>query len=532
MSGAPCLATLLVPFAIASTSDPATTSVASADDLPVDPASLLLWNEAVGLVTTHESEIWPGYRLAEIPALVTHPKVGEILMRHPAPPAGFVRVTDANGLAAIPASLRAEPMWIRRGTTVFEIPQETSTSLGGVTTLVVSDRKALESADDAWCLGTVVHEGFHAWAGTRMKMAPSNEIDLADFPDLDPDVNAHLELEGRALEAAVRADAADAADETEEQLVLFLAERLRRRARVPANAIAWEDGNELNEGLATYVEWRAHDLWAKQGVGAPLAAALPKLADKKVFAAHGEQILLKLRNLARGTFNVNGSEFGPATVRYRGYDFGAALGRALDRVSGDWKAQVAKGATLTDLLRAALGAPADAELAERADGYEKDTGYAALVLAKQARVKDAAAERARRIAAVTSGQGTLVVLDFGELSKSGPLLPSSYTPFGILRVDDHRRMFTMVPVGFVIGTARIVTPEAPGVIVDEAARTLTTRVDRDAAALATALASSSASGHAFADAGLTIESDFVVAREGESAVRITLKPRETPPKRG
>jgi hypothetical protein len=439
-----------------------TSSPPASDDLPIDPASLLLWNEAVQLVTAHEAEIWPGYRLAAIPALVTHPKVGEILMRHPAPPAGFVRVTDANGLAAIPESLRAEPMWIRRGTTVFEIPQETSTSLGGVTTLVVSDRKALESADDAWCLGTVVHEGFHAWAGTRMKMAPSNEMDLADFPDLDPEVNAHLELEGRARIALENAVRAEAADEAEEQALIFLAERTRRRAAMPANTVAWEDGNELNEGLATYVEWRAHDLWAKQGVGAPLAAALPKLADPKVFAAHGEQILLKLRNLARGTFNVNGSEFGPATVRYRGYDFGAALGRALERVSSDWKAQVAKGATLTDLLRAALGAPADVELAERADGYEKEAGYAALVVAKQARAKDAAAERERRIAAVTSGKGTLVVLDFTELSKSGPLLPSSYTPFGILRVDDHRRMFTMVPVGFVIGTARIQTPESPG----------------------------------------------------------------------
>src|SRR5262249_53982941 len=203
---------------------------------------------------------------------------------------------------AIPEALRSEPMWIRRGKTVFEIPQETSTNLGGVVTLVVSDRKALESADDAWCLGTVVHEGFHAWAGTRMKMAPSNELDLAAFPDLDAEVNAHLELEGRALEAAARAESAD---EAEEQMVLFLAERQRRRARVPKNALAWEDGNELNEGLATYVEWRAHDLWAKQGVGAPLAAALPKLAEKKAFADRGEQILLKLRNLPRGAFRVN-----------------------------------------------------------------------------------------------------------------------------------------------------------------------------------------------------------------------------------
>jgi len=511
MSGTTGVALLFVSFALA------TASGGAADELPVDPASLLLWNEAVGLVTAHEAEIWPGYRLAEIPALVTHPKVGEILLRHPAPPAGFTKMDFAKE-PAIPEALRAEPMWIRRGTTVFEIPQETSTSLGGVTTLVVSDRKALASADDAWCLGTVVHEGFHAWAGTRMKLAPSNELDLSDFPDLDPEVNAHLELEERALEAAVRAETAD---EAEEQLVLFLAERLRRRARMPANAIAWEDGNELNEGLATYVEWRAHDLWGKQGVGAPLAAALPKLADKKVFAERGEQILLKLRNLARGTFSVNGSEFGPATVRYRGYDFGAALGRALDRVGADWKGEVARGATLTDLLRAALGAPADAELAERADAFEKEAGYAALVLAKQAKAKDALAERERRIATVTAGAGTRVVLDFGELSKSGTVSPTSYTPFGILHVDDHRRMFFMVPVSFVFGAVRIQTPESPGVIVDESARTLTTRVALAPEALIEAVTKSD--GHELAAAGLRIDAPHATATaDGENAIRIAL----------
>lgn len=486
------------------------------DELPVDPASLLLWREAVALVQAHEAEIWPGYKLAEIPALVTHPKVGEILMRHPQPPAGFSKL-DA---ASAPESLHDEPMWIRRGTTVFSIPQETSTNLGGVTTLVVSDRKALQDADDYWCLGTVVHEGFHAWAGTRMKLAPSNEIDLSDFPDLDAAVNAHLELEGRALESAVRTEAQD---ESEEQAALFLAERLRRRALMPKNAIDWEDGNELNEGLATYVEWRAHDLWAKAGVGEVLQKALPKLAETKGFAERGEQVLMKLRNLARGTFTVNGSTFGPAAVRYRGYDFGAAIGRVLDRVSSDWKTSVAQGATLTDLLRKALGEPSDEELAERADAYEKETDFTALVAKKKELSAQAAAERAKRVAAVLEGAGTLVVIDFGEISKKGAVLPSSYTPFGILRVDDHRRMFSMAPTGFSIASARVETPDQPGVIVDETARTLTTRIARDPEPLVAALAKHGADGSAFVDAGLTIQAArMTAAREGTGTVRVKL----------
>jgi hypothetical protein len=117
-----------------------------------------------------------------------------------------------------------------------------------------------------------------------------------------------------------------------------------------------------------------------------------------------------------------------------------------------------------------------------------------------------------------------VVIDFTALSKSGTVAPSSYTPFGILHVDDHRRMFFMVPVKFEFTGAHLETPESPGVIVDESARTLTTRVDRDVETLATALTNSGAAGSKFADAGLTIESNFAVAREGEAAIRITLKP--------
>jgi hypothetical protein len=466
IAGAALLAAIVARPAVAQSATPP----AAHDDLPVDSASLLLWKEAVDLVDAHEKELWPGYRLGEIPALVTHPKVGEVLIRHPFPPAGFQRVTGATVLGE-------EPLWVRRGTTVFTVPQETSTDLGGARTLVVSDRKVFETPDDAWCLGTVVHEGFHAFAARSLKLAPSNEIDLADFPDLDPEVNARLELEGRALEAAVRATLAD---EREEEALAFLAQRTRRRARMPANAVAWEDGNELNEGLATYAEWRAHEWWAASGVSEPLRAALPKLADRKSFAQFGEQALLKLRNLARGTFTVNGSTFGPAAIRYRGYDFGAALARLLDALGDDWKPRVAAGETLTQRLRAALGEPSDSELAERAAAVEQEGDLAGLLERKRESAKQAAGERAARVDAVLKGdgRGTLLVIDVASLAPKGRLLPSSYTPFGLLRVDDHRLLFSMAPTSFDLGGRRIVTPAEPGVVVDESARTLTTRTSK------------------------------------------------------
>jgi len=68
---------------------------------------------------------------------------------------------------------------------------------------------------------------------------------------------------------------------------------------LPNDAVAYERGNELNEGLAQYVE-----------------------------------------GLAAGRKGVNFRTFGPEEVRQRGYVSGEALARLLDRVRVRWKMEV------------------------------------------------------------------------------------------------------------------------------------------------------------------------------------------------
>jgi hypothetical protein len=118
------------------------------------------------------------------------------------------------------------------------------------------------------------------------------------------------------------------------------------------------------------------------------------------------------------------------------------------------------------------------------------------------------------------GTGTRVVIGLTGLSRSGPLLPSSYTPFGILRVDPGRRLFSMAPTSFQIGAATVVSPAEPGVIVDEKARTLVTRTTQSADELIAAFAKFSGSYEA---AGLSIQAPAAVAtREAVGVVRIEL----------
>ncbi|MBL8839927.1 MAG: hypothetical protein JNL90_00175 [Planctomycetes bacterium] len=492
---------------------------ARAEELGIDPITLLQWQEACRLVDAHEAEIWPGYRLSEIPALMSHPGKAEVLLRFPRPPPSYVRFTGKNPLGADPAT--AEPLFVRRGTTLYSVVTDTTANINGVQTLVVTDRGARDSIDDAWNLCTQVHEGFHAWASRAMKLPAYNELDLADYPDLEPERAARLELEGEALLAAL---AAESPDEREEQALRFLGLRERRRAGLAPAILRAEDANEMNEGLATYVEWRALELWRDHGVGAALAAGQPGFDAARECKEEVEQRTTQLRHLARHTMAVNGDSFGTAVVRRRGYFFGGALGRLLDPLAPDWKGRVVQGVTLTELLHDALGAPAADELAAEADAAEDEANFAALVARKETQAAPAAAAVARRVATVLEGAGTLLRIDLSALTMA-PLLPTSYTPFGVLRVAPGQRLFHMAPTAFDLGTASVHTLSGDvAVIADDERKELLIRTPLDSDAVLAALTRPSQPGvPSYADAALRIEGVIqatTVEADGSIVVRM------------
>ncbi len=481
-------------------------ATAVAEELPIDPVTLLQWRDAVQLVERHEARIWPGYQLARIPALLMHPGKAEVLLRFPQPPPSYVRFTGTHPLGA-------EPLFVRRGTTVYSVTTDTTADINGVQTLVVTDRAARDGSNDPWNLCTQVHEGFHAFAAGAMKLPAYSELDLADYPDLEPERSARLHLEGDALLAAL---AATTADEREEQALTFLALRRARRAGLAPAIVRAEDANELNEGLATYVEWRALELWRDEGVSAELLAANPELARPNAFADEIAQRTLQLGHLARHTMGVNGSEFGTAVVRRRGYFFGAAIGRLLDAIDLDWKPRTLRGEPLTDQLHDALGAPDDAELAGLAADAEAAAGLTALVERKTVQAAKAHRERESVIAKVLDpdAAGTLLRIEVSALT-TAPLLAASYTPFGVVRVDPERRLYWMAPTTFALGPAAVETLRGDiAIITDDGRHELLVRVPTDAAAVLQQLTRPAAPDQpAFADAALRIDGHVSAATQ-------------------
>lgn len=494
----------------------ATGATPRAEELPIDPVTLLQWREACRLVAEHEAAIWPGYQLERIPALLFHPGRGEVLLRFPRPPAGFAPLRGAHPLSD-------EPLFVRRGETSYSVVTDTTTQVLGVRTLVVTDRGARASVDDAWNLAVQVHEGFHAFADGALRIPDYSELDLADYPDLDPEKSAWLELEGEALLAALSAPESDV---LEEQALRFLAARARRRDGLAAPIVRAEDANEINEGLATYAEWRALELWRQHGVGEALRAALPGFDAAAECAGALDQKTIQLRHLARHTMTVNGENFGTAAVRRRGYFFGAAIGRLLDRIAPAWKRDVARGTPLCELLAAALGEPGEDELASLAEELAAETDLAALLERKRQQAAPAAAARERALATLWEGAGTRVHVDFSAIT-TAPLLPASYTPFGVVRVDPARRLFGMAPTRFELQNATVQTLRADApILVDDERHELVVRTPTDAQAVLDAVTSPAGPGQpALADGTLRIDGPIQAATmDADGSVVIRLAP--------
>jgi hypothetical protein len=189
------------------------------------------------VVELAERDLWPGFDPRAVPLLI-HDGERTWLFRHPAPPDGFRPVDDAHVLdGRHPAAIA-----------------NTSAEIGGVQTAVLWER-ALERPVDA-VAATAIHEAFHAFQRDHHPGWIANEMDFFVYPMDDAEALALRRLESEALRRALRAsDRSAAACWARAALDL----RDRRFRRLPAAAAAYERGNELNEGLARYVEWRALD---------------------------------------------------------------------------------------------------------------------------------------------------------------------------------------------------------------------------------------------------------------------------------
>jgi hypothetical protein len=272
--------------------------------------------------------IWPGFRPDTIPVLYVIRDKGTLLMGWRGElPAGFVpAVAD---LRDPPGGAGWQPVTDRGAAS-------TGTTLAGRPTAQV----VVDSQDIASLVGLTTHEAFHVFEAASRQPGKrfgeqENSFLVTSYPVFDPQNESSMALEGRILEAALKAPNVQRRRTLARQ---FLAVREARHRALGPELAAFEQLAELNEGLAEYALVRSVQLAARQR-GFPDRAGADQLRAGKSTGLH------KL------TEDVS------LSIRLRYYATGPALGELLDGLEGPgWKSRlVNQNLTVQDALADAAG---------------------------------------------------------------------------------------------------------------------------------------------------------------------------------
>jgi hypothetical protein len=444
-------------------------------ELRIDPLLVATVVEAYAVIARADNPVWPGWDASDTPVLLYLPGVQDVLLNHPKPPPGFRRVPSE----LVPASWTVD---VRDGETTFTLDgQNTSTTVNGIETLVVADplsnvrpglvqllddprptrekepeltvaRLTMDPYDE---LAMVVHEAFHVHQARRAPNKAASEAWLLEYPWLSAENNALFALEGECLARALGAPDGGADEEAAFEAGLeWLAVRAERRAKLPAQAVQYEDGTEFNEGLAKYVEWRASEAFEGKPAGAGLRWARGFLRGWDGLGFWRTELLRQLASHSSGETIVNGDPYGSGGLRFRLYFTGMAQGVLLDRLGAEgWHERIFEGGTtLTGLVEEVLAPEASergAALARAKERCKAPGGFAA-VLARKKEL-EAAGLRAAQAAAERILTGpALFTLDFSGVDAP---LGIGFTPFGLTRVDAARTIYGQIPMRAELGAA-------------------------------------------------------------------------------
>jgi len=196
---------------------------------------------------------------------------------------------------------------------------------GVITSMVTYQTMMTDEAEDA--LAVCLHEFFHAY---RQRVAPQKFGDIlvsvfGRYPEFSSDNNAWLSFEALLLDQAL-----EERDRRHARGLVqrFLAVRAVRRRLLAADLVRFERGEEANEGLAQYVEYRFLSQPMKGYAGTEPLRRL----DARFAGFRRNRVLLRRRIAPLTDLALAGP-----TLRQRLYPLGMAQAVLLDRLRPGWK---------------------------------------------------------------------------------------------------------------------------------------------------------------------------------------------------
>ncbi|RMF71474.1 MAG: hypothetical protein D6744_17935 [Planctomycetota bacterium] len=244
-------------------------------------------------------DLWPGFDPRKTP-LAIYDGRRTILLRHPNPPPEFKPRDDGKPGRAMSGRHPA-------------VVANSSAEIGGVTTGTV-ELPSLRGKSLTEAAAVVLHETFHVYQRTAMPDWSGNIAVLFEYPVDDLDLLTMRRIETVALREALNTGD----DEARRWAAAALEARRRRFERLAEQFSTYERAEELNEGLAQYVQMRAS---------------------------------------GRRYSEIPPDGFAPDAVRLRCYATGNAFGVLLDRFDPDWRVRLTADSkqTLDGLLADAIG---------------------------------------------------------------------------------------------------------------------------------------------------------------------------------
>ncbi len=332
-------------------------------------------------------QLWPGFDPLSIP-LAIYTGGQTYLFRHPSPPEGFTRLAGSD-------------------VTVFgmsgrhpAVTSNSSADIGGVSTgtLLADGRRA--AITPTVLAAVALHEAFHVFQRQRHSGWGSNEADLFRYPTEEAGLLALRRLESEALSRSLRA-------RKRSQVACWareaIAVRRQRFAALDSAFSGYEQGNELNEGLAAYIQLLAE---------------------------------------GRTTIEFPPDEFPAIAVRDRIYTVGPALAFTLDRLAPGWQDTLETNdrQPIDVLLERAL-----ARIDSTAPGSCGFTAEerAAIERTAQADAAAVAANRVERRRVFEARSGWRVIVQAAE---GRPLWPKGFDPLNVETVEGgilHRRFLQL-----------------------------------------------------------------------------------------
>ncbi len=450
-------------------------SLAVSEDLQIDPLLLIQAREIGRVIKGKANPVWPGWDAAKTPLLIYLPGKQDVLINHPKPPEGFRPY-----VGSLPSGIGR--VFVKNGPTIFDFDgQNTTTEVNGVATLVVADTlsnrkqsveglvasgataQAVEAGlrpDPYGSMTMFAHEAFHVFQGQRAPKNGGNELALVSYPSLSVDNNVGYALEADALAAALRATQDG---DLRKAALQWLAARTFRRAKLSKSSIDYEDGTEFNEGLAKYIEFRlmqamegrrpSAEMWLLQGF-----RGFANLAPER------ERLIEQMAGFMTGKSLVNNDPYGASSVRFRLYYSGMAIGALLDRLGVEWKSKIFEPeTTLSGVAASALQARPDA-LDAAWKALVDSPRFASLRTEKERLAAEGEAHIQEVLAGFDRAPGELVI-DYAKLDQ--PRVGFAFTPFGILRIDEDRTVFRLLPIRGIANGLRFAEDSARPVLQDK-----------------------------------------------------------------